>query len=210
MKINKQLSNNRNHFKGVNPCKFITIHQTGNTNKGAGAMNHARYINSGSSATWHYTVDHKEVIQHFNDTVQCWHAGDGQGKGNTQSIGIELCVNSDGDYMKTINNAIELVKYLMSKHNIPISNVVQHNKWSGKNCPQLIRSSHKGFSWVHFIYRCETPVKPLTPSNEAVDVSIDDLARRTIRGEFGNGEQRKKNLGSKYLQVQKRVNQMLK
>lgn len=210
MKINKQLSKNKNHFKGVNPCKFITIHQTGNTSRGAGAMNHARYINNGSSATWHYTVDDREVVQHFNDNVQCWHSGDGTGKGNTQSIGIELCVNSDGDYMKTIHNAIELVKYLMKKHNIPISNVVQHNKWSGKNCPQLIRSSHKGFSWLHFIYQCETPVKPLTPSNEAVGTSIDDLARRTIRGEFGNGEQRKKNLGSKYLQVQKRVNEMLK
>ena len=120
-----------------------------------------------------------------------------------------VCVNSDGDYIKTINNAIELVKHLMKKHNIPISNVVQHNKWSGKNCPQLIRSSHKGFSWLHFIYQCERPIKRLPPSNEAVDVSIDDLARRTIRGEFGNGEQRKKNLGSKYLQVQKRVNEML-
>lgn len=43
--------------------------------------------------------------------------------------------------------------------------------------------------------------------NNSVD--IDDLARRTIRGEFGNGESRRKALGSNYSAVQKRVNEML-
>lgn len=209
MNIVQILSKNMNHFTGNNPCNFITIHQTGNEGKGANAINHAKYINNGSSATWHYTVDSNMIVQHFKDNVQCWHSGDGRGKGNTQSIGIELCINSDGDYIKTINNAIELVKHLMKKHNIPISNVVQHNKWSGKNCPQLLRSSHKGFSWLHFIYKCDTPIKPSKNENSNVNSSIDDLAKRTIKGEFGNGEQRRKNLGSKYYQVQKRVNEML-
>ncbi|BAQ30517.1 N-acetylmuramoyl-L-alanine amidase [Bifidobacterium scardovii] len=39
--------------------------------------------------------------------------------------------------------------------------------------------------------------------------SIDDLARRAINGEFGNGEQRKAALGANYQAVQARVNQML-
>ncbi len=39
--------------------------------------------------------------------------------------------------------------------------------------------------------------------------SIDDLARRTIAGEFGNGDARKRALGSNYAAVQARVNQML-
>ena len=38
---------------------------------------------------------------------------------------------------------------------------------------------------------------------------IDDLARRTINGEFGNGDARKKALGSSYAAVQARVNEML-
>lgn len=150
MKITKMLSNNKNHYTGVNKCKYITIHETGNKNKGANALNHAKYINNGSSATWHYTVDDKQIIQHFEDTVQCWHAGDGMGDGNLNSIGIEMCVNSDGDFNKTIANTIELVKYLMNKHNIPIENVVQHNKWSGKNCPANIRSG-KPITWNTFI-----------------------------------------------------------
>jgi len=150
MKIIKMLSNNKNHYTGVNKCKYITIHETGNKNKGANALNHAKYINNGSSATWHYTVDDTQIIQHYEDSVQCWHCGDGRGEGNLNSIGVEMCVNSDGDFNKTILNTIELVKHLMNKHNIPIENIVQHNKWSGKDCPANIRSG-KPISWGGFI-----------------------------------------------------------
>lgn len=40
--------------------------------------------------------------------------------------------------------------------------------------------------------------------------SIDELARRVINGEYGTGEARKRALGSKYAEVQARVNQILK
>ena len=150
MKIKKMLSNNKNRYIGVNKCKYITIHETGNKNKSANALFHAKYINSGSSTTWHYTVDDKEIIQHFEDNAQCWHCGDGKGDGNLNSIGIEMCINSDGDFNKTIENTIKLVRYLMNKYNIPIENVVQHNKWSGKNCPANIRSG-KPITWDEFI-----------------------------------------------------------
>lgn len=209
MKIVKMLSNNKNRYYGVNPCNYITIHQTGNTRKGANARNHAKYMNSGSPATWHYTVDDKEVIQHFEDTVQCWHCGDGRGKGNTESIGIELCVNSDGDYIQTINNAVELVRYLMKIHSIPIERVVQHNKWSGKNCPAQIRSNYKGISWDEFIKRVKESDKH-TSFDKLNSLDIDKIALDVIRGKYGNGAERKKKLGSIYDIVQKRVNEILK
>lgn len=152
MKINRMISNNKNHYTGANKCKYITIHETGNTTKGANAHMHARYINNGSEVTWHYTVDDTQVIQHYEHTVQCWHAGDGKGDGNLNSIGIEMCINSDGDFNKTIENTIKLVQHLMKELNIPISNVVQHNKWNGKNCPATIRSG-KPITWNTFINR---------------------------------------------------------
>ena len=40
-------------------------------------------------------------------------------------------------------------------------------------------------------------------------VDIDDLARRALIGEFGNGDARRKALGSNYVAVQARVNEML-
>ena len=46
-------------------------------------------------------------------------------------------------------------------------------------------------------------------STSAPAVNIDDLARRVIAGEFGNGDARKAALGSNYDAVQKRVNEML-
>ena len=53
-----------------------------------------------------------------------------------------------------------------------------------------------------------TPSTPST-SQPSTSVDIDDLARRVINGEFGNGDARKKALGSNYDAVQKRVNEML-
>ncbi|MGN8903975.1 hypothetical protein [Collinsella sp. HCP28S3_E5] len=47
------------------------------------------------------------------------------------------------------------------------------------------------------------------PSPSAPSGTIDSLARRVIAGEFGNGEARKKALGSNYAAVQARVNQLL-
>lgn len=151
MKIKQNLTNNNNHFKGVNPCNYITVHDTANKSKGANAIMHARYINNGSKVTWHYTVDDTQVVQHYIDSRQCWHAGDGKGAGNTQSIGIEMCVNSDGNFKKTVDNTVELVVHLMLKHNIPIERVVQHNHWSGKNCPTSLRQNVYGITWNDFI-----------------------------------------------------------
>ena len=156
--INMITTKNKNHYNGVNKCLYITIHETGNTDVGANAINHAKYINNGSSETWHYTVDSERVVQQYNESVQCWHCGDGRGDGNLNSIGIEMCVNSDGNINKTIDNTIDLVKYLMNKFNIPINNVVQHNRWNGKNCPQNIRSG-KPITWGTFIDKIKsTPI----------------------------------------------------
>jgi hypothetical protein len=45
--------------------------------------------------------------------------------------------------------------------------------------------------------------------NPQEDVDIENLAQRVIKGEFGNGEERKVLLGSNYSKVQQRVNEIL-
>ncbi|HBZ09102.1 MAG TPA: DUF3597 domain-containing protein [Bacillus bacterium] len=136
-----------------NPCRYITIHETANENTGAGAQTHANLQSNLNprQASWQYQVDDKGVIQSFPDTVMCWAGGDGNGPGNRQSIHIELCVNNDSSFKKTVQNAAALVKHLMAKHRIPISNVVQHNRWSGKDCPHYLRNGEKGINWFNFI-----------------------------------------------------------
>jgi len=48
------------------------------------------------------------------------------------------------------------------------------------------------------------------PTNTSVSPqgTLDEKALRVIRGDFGNGEERKQKLGSEYLAIQQRVNEM--
>ena len=57
--------------------------------------------------------------------------------------------------LKAYENAIELVKILLKYHNFTIDKVVQHNKWSGKDCPQLLRANKFGYNWDWFIKQCK-------------------------------------------------------
>src|SRR5690625_2374925 len=137
-------------YGGLNGEKYIVIHETANTRKGANANAHARLQASGNSrsASWHYQVDDKEIVQSFDDNKQCWHAGNKYY--NQNSIGIEIYVNSDGDYKKAVDNAVKLTKHLMDKYNISANNVIQHNQASGKDCPRYLRAGNKGVTWSQF------------------------------------------------------------
>lgn len=163
-------------FGTGNPKKFITVHQTGNPSRGANAQTHANLQSRGFSASWHWQVDDKEAIQSFDHTWRLFHAGDGRGKGNMESIGIESCINSDGDYVKAVRNTAKLVAKIMKDEGIPISRVVQHNYWSGKNCPMQIRAGQAGITWAKFIGMVQAelnqkpvevkPQKPVTTGKE--------------------------------------------
>lgn len=163
-------------FGTGNPKKFITVHQTGNPSRGANAQVHANLQSRGFSASWHWQVDDKEAIQSFDHTWRLFHAGDGRGKGNMESIGIESCINSDGDYVKAVRNTTKLVAKIMKDEGIPISRVVQHNYWSGKNCPMQIRAGQAGITWAKFIGMVQAelnqkpvevkPQKPVTTGKE--------------------------------------------
>ena len=185
--------------------KFITVHNTANTNKGADAEMHSRYQHNGSGGrqvSWHYTVDDKEAWQTLEDNQQGWHAGDGSGSGNAESIGIEICENSDGDFQKAVSNAQNLIKQLMDKHNISIDNVVTHKNWSGKNCPRLLLNTWSSFK-AGITGSAPAPSKPKSKS-------ISQMADEVIAGKHGSGNaNRRKSLGvsqSVYEQVRAEVN----
>jgi len=141
----------------ANPCKYITVHETGNTAQGADAQAHASYLKSGAAVedkvSWHYTVDGHGIVQHLPDTESAYHAGDGaDGPGNGTSIGIEICVNQGGDFAAAQANAAALVRLLMAEHGISVEHVVQHNRWNGKDCPYTIR--HTAGAWEAFLGLC--------------------------------------------------------
>lgn len=171
---------NRPGFK-MEP-KFITIHDTGNTNKGANALMHAKYVkNPRTGASWHFTVDDERIVQHLPTNENGWHAGDGRyGTGNRKSIGIEICMNKGIDRKKAEKLAAELVAYLMWKFDIPITRVVQHNYWTGKNCPRLIRSRANG--WNDFIKLITESNKTLTPIMGKTEAKLEQMISFALKG----------------------------
>jgi N-acetylmuramoyl-L-alanine amidase len=130
-----------NRTKRTQGIKYIVIHDTGNTAAGANARSHYAYFNAKDrQSSADFFVDDKEVLQ-VNDYTKyyTWHCGDGKGKygiTNNNSIGIEICINSDGDYNTAFDNTVALTKQLMSQLNIDIDHVVRHYDASRKNCPQ--------------------------------------------------------------------------
>lgn len=148
--IKQQLVKSTNRISvGKNLINYITIHETANAAPGANAQAHANLQTNGNvrQASWHYQVDDQQIIQSYPDSARCWHAG---GNGNYQSIGVEICVNSDGNYQKAVENAVTLTKILMARYNLNDSRVVQHNFWTGKDCPHFLRSGRKGLNWTQF------------------------------------------------------------
>ncbi len=127
--------------------KSITIHETANTSEGADAKAHSDYLSTTTDeVSWHYTVDDHEIYQHLPDNEEAWHSGDREG--NHSSIGIELCVNADGDFNKTMENAAKLTAYLLREYNLSIDDVKQHYDFNGKDCPLTIRQEGR---WDEFL-----------------------------------------------------------
>lgn len=165
-----------------NAKKYIVVHETDNTRVGADADAHARLQANGNSrnASWHYTVDDKEVTQSFNHTWKCWAAG--TAKGNNEGIQVEVCVNGDGDYTKATHNAATLIAKIMKDESIPIANVVQHNYFSGKNCPRNIRAGK--ISWTQFI----TMIKNVGVDVQQHKASTDGNKYRIMTGTYSTLE----------------------
>lgn len=114
---------------------------------------------SNNSGSADFCVDDTHIVQ-VNpdlDKYNTWHCGGGlQGSirhskygicKNSNSIGIEMRPYNDRGavsaaqnagwyfHQKTVDNAVDLVKYLMSKYNIDADHVIMHADVTGKYCP---------------------------------------------------------------------------
>lgn len=146
MKINEKLINKNFSSRNGTKIKYIVIHDTGNTGKKADADAHYSYFNNQDrQASAHYFVDDRQVLRVVKDEDKSWHCGDGNGKNgitNANSIGIEMCINVDGDFSVTYKNTLALTQFLMKKYNINLSNVIRHYDASGKLCPNTFKANN--------------------------------------------------------------------
>lgn len=147
----------------------ITVHNTGNI--GAAAKNNHNYMkncnkNGSRIASWHFTVDDKEIYQAVPSNYKAYHAGNATG--NNTSIGIEICMFTDkARQYKAYLNAIELIKILIKHHGFNINQVKQHYHWTKKDCPTWLRSGHHGYTWNWFINQINTNNKAESTNTEA-------------------------------------------
>ena len=163
---------------------FITIHNTGNI--GAPAKNNHNYMkncnkNGERTASWHFTVDDKEIYQAAPANMRCYHAG--TSRGNNTSIGIEICMFNDKERQrKAYMNAIELVKILLKYYNLSVDKVRQHNAWTGKDCPAWLRSGKFGYTWTWFTKQISETLPSDNKEDDGsflVKVLVDELNVRT-------------------------------
>ncbi|MBQ7059342.1 MAG: peptidoglycan-binding protein [Firmicutes bacterium] len=160
-----------------NTVEYIVIHDTGNTNEGADALSHYEYFSRADrDASAHYFVDDHSVIQIIDDSEGSWHSGVRYKSyatpiSNTNSIGIEMCINSDGDYDKAFKNTVDLAAYLMWKYDLPLDHLVRHYDANGKICP-LSMSDNDWALWEEFKAEVRDKLETYDVHNEGSDLDV--------------------------------------
>lgn len=172
---NQYLTNSRNRpairesgadFYKIRQLKCFVVHWTANKNIGADASANRNYFNqTGRFASAHYVVDDSEVVRCIPDDEVAYHVGSKHYTGfgnaltlgtkltpNFFTIGIEMCVNADGDFLATKRNTIRLLRQLRQQHGpLPI---VRHYDITGKICPQVPKNGGwallEGEDWERF------------------------------------------------------------
>lgn len=155
----------------------ITVHNTAND---ATAENEVKYmISNNNQASFHVAVDDKEAVQGIPLDRNAWHAGDGNGRGNRNSIAVEICYSKSGGdrFVKAERNAAELIAGMLKERGWGIDRVKKHQDWSGKYCPH--RTLDMGWQRfldmvASFMNGAEPPVSTPEPSKPAPQPSAPD------------------------------------
>ncbi len=181
--IEVYLNNNFNyHNTSIRKAKieYIVIHYTGNTaNANTFVASYNTLSNTNKSVD--FFVDFNGDIYQYNlETEERYAFAVGgyleetQGGSlyekatNENSVSIEMCVKNDGlkkanskDWYllpETVDSTVELVKYLMDKYDVPITNVIRHYDVNGKLCPGIYgwnKDSGSDQEWLNFLDRLE-------------------------------------------------------
>ena len=163
MEIKRNITTKNFDSGSINRIKYIVVHFT--ANNGDTAYGNTNYFKSYRGASAHYFVDENGIYQSVEDKNIAWHCGAKKYKHstcrNSNSLGVELCSRKDskGNFYfmdKTVDNAVELVKMLMTKYNVPIANILRHYDITGKNCPEPFVRDVK--AWHNFKNRLEEKV----------------------------------------------------
>lgn len=145
-------SGNKNRtYQELIPKRFV-VHATGNRSRGANAEMHRRFVwegggNQGVSFT--AVVDDTEVIQLLPFNEQGIHGG--SYICNVEGESLEICVNEDGDWDRTVHNAAWWIAQRLKARGWDTSNVIRHQQCPSYACPKELIEGQGGWSWGNFI-----------------------------------------------------------
>ena len=125
--------------------------------------------------SWHFSVGALLAIQMLPLNRNGWHAGDGAGAGNRQSIGIEIAHDLDYNtdlYYKAEDNAAKLTAFLLWKFGLGVDRVKSHKYWSGKYCPHRMLSEVRWDKFKKKVARYLEIAKKAAQQAEQPDVII--------------------------------------
>lgn len=172
-------------------------------------------------ASAHYQVQSDGRIgQLVWDSDTAWHAGDFDA--NSTSIGIEHAdcqahpwKISDACLENGAHLVAALCKYYKLGRPTWMKNVFPHNHFSSTECPASIAGSQnaaymkRAQEWYDAMMKGASAPAPSKPATTKPSTNLNALADAVIRGDYGNGDERKKRLGANYNAVMKIVNQKL-
>lgn len=163
-----------NYTPGGNACRYIVVHNTGNT---AGARAEANYAASNQHpSSYHYVLDGTGTIyQILNDTDTAWAVGAWRGVsqliGNGESISIEVCSNGTAFTPEEIAELRWLVQTLMNRYGISPAHVVRHYDChtGRKDCPAYYVDATR-WATLHALITSE--IEPEEDTDMAFDALI--------------------------------------
>lgn len=185
----------------------ITIHHTAGkiTARQCGAI----FQTVGRNGSSHYGIGYDgEIACYVEEENTAW--TNSNWDSNCKSVTIETANNVNGGNWsvsdKSLNSLIRLVADIAKRNNLGTlvkgKNLTWHSLFANTNCPGEYLLSKLDYIIAEANKINSTPAP--TPTK-----SVDELAREVIAGKYGNGEERKRALGSRYAEVQARVNAIL-
>ena len=96
--------------------------------------------------TWRIVGNKYELGTHYFTRSQQSYGVIASRGGNNNSIGIEMCVNTTGDSIDTLQRTAKLVANLLEQYNLPNSRVIMHNTTDVGRSYMINNTSYNG-SW---------------------------------------------------------------
>lgn len=198
MQITEMLLTNKNSRPGtrITP-KGVVIHWTANEGKGADAVANRNYFNKPTTIpSAHYCVDDKQIIRCLPENEMGYHVGAKSynpdalkrlsSYPNNCTIGIEMCVNKDGDFSQMYQNTLELTADILKRYGWGADRLWRHFDITGKNCPAYFVSNDfsrrftgltAAQAWAKFKDDVQrTMARSSQPEKKPVDKPVDKVS----------------------------------